>query len=152
MKYKVLFTLLLNFYGFTINAQTGEDSVKQTITTMFTAMKNADAKLLLSTFADSAILQTIAKDRQGKVKVMSESVTEFAEFVGKQTPGKADERITIGAVLVDGDLASVWTPYQFYFDGKFSHCGANSFQLVRINNEWKIQYLVDTRRKNCREK
>ena len=32
MKYKVLFTLLLTFYGLTINAQTAEDSVKQTIT------------------------------------------------------------------------------------------------------------------------
>lgn len=40
----------------------------------------------------------------------------------------------------------VWAPYQFYYKGKFSHCGADSFQLVRINGKWKIQYLVDTRR------
>jgi len=112
-------------------------------------MKSANAKQLLTTFADSAILQTIARDKQGNVKVINEAVAEFADFVGKQTPGMADERITMGTVLVDGDLASVWTPYQFYFDGKFRHCGANSFQLVRINKEWKIQYLVDTRRRDC---
>ena len=149
MIYKMLFTVLLTIYGLTINAQTAEDSVKQTINTMFAAMKSANAKQLLTTFADSAILQTIARDKQGNVKVINEAVAEFADFVGKQTPGMADERITMGTVLVDGDLASVWTPYQFYFDGKFRHCGANSFQLVRINKEWKIQYLVDTRRRDC---
>jgi len=50
-------------------------------------------------------------------------------------------------VKIDGPLAIVWTPYKFYFNGKFSHCGVNSFQLVRFNGVWKIQYLIDTRRR-----
>jgi len=58
-----------------------------------------------------------------------------------------NERITFEIVKVDADLASVWTPYQFYYKDKFSHCGVNSFQLVRLQGIWKIQYLVDTRRK-----
>ncbi len=144
----MLFILMLTFYGLTINAQSDEDAVKLTVESMFSAMKNADAKKLLSVFADSAILQTVV-NKNGTVKIVSAEVREFASFVGKQTPGKADERISFAAIHVDGDLASVWTPYHFYFDGKFSHCGVNSFQLVRINNEWKIQYLVDTRRLNC---
>jgi len=59
----------------------------------------------------------------------------------------ADERIVFETIRIDGPLASVWTPYNFYYEGKFSHCGVNSFQLVKINGEWKIQYLIDTRRK-----
>lgn len=149
MIYKKIFTVLLSLSMLTVNAQSAKDSVEQIIHTLFTAMKNADSKLLLSTFADSALLQTVAKDKEGKVTINSEKVSAFASFVAKQSPGKADERITIDAIHVDGDLASVWTPYQFYFDGKFSHCGANSFQLARINKEWKIIYLVDTRRRNC---
>src|SRR6478736_4043885 len=101
MIYNMLFTVLLTIYGLTINAQTAEDSVKQTIKTMFAAMKSANAKQLLTTFADSAILQTIARDKQGNVKIINEAVAEFADFVGKQTPGMADERITMGTVLVD---------------------------------------------------
>lgn len=62
--------------------------------------------------------------------------------------GGLDERIQFDVVKVDGPLASVWTPYKFYFKGQFSHCGVNSFQLVRVNGEWKIQYLIDTRRRN----
>ena len=42
------------------------------------------------------------------------------------------------------------TPYKFYVGEKFSHCGVNSFQLVKIRGEWKIQYIIDTRRRqNC---
>ncbi|MFP3594978.1 hypothetical protein SB689_23835, partial [Chryseobacterium sp. SIMBA_038] len=63
-----------------------------------------------------------------------------------------EERIIIEAIHTDGNLASVFTPYSFYLKGKFSHCGANSFQLVKQNEEWKIQYIIDTRRKdNCKE-
>ncbi|MFT2543406.1 hypothetical protein ACMWP9_36050, partial [Escherichia coli] len=64
----------------------------------------------------------------------------------------ADERIVFDVVKIDADLAIVWTPYQFYRNGTFSHCGVNSFQLVRLNGRWKIQYLIDTRRKTgCAE-
>jgi hypothetical protein len=59
----------------------------------------------------------------------------------------ADERITFETIKIDGPLAVAWTPYKFYYEGKFSHCGVNSFQLVRLNGAWKIQYLIDTRRR-----
>ncbi len=149
MRYKKLINLLLAVYVLNVNAQTADDSVKYTINIMFAGMKDANPGKFLSAFSDSAIVQTITQDKQGKVQVRTVDVREFAEFVGKQAPAKADERIQFASINIDGNLASVWTPYQFYFDGKFSHCGANSFQLVRINNEWKIQYLIDTRRRNC---
>jgi hypothetical protein len=149
MMYKKLLTFLLIFYVLPVNAQSTEDSVKQCINTLFSAMKNSNAKQLMYAFADSAILQTIVQDKQGKVSIRTEDIQGFADFVGKQPAGNADERITFASINIDGNLASVWTPYRFYFEGKFSHCGANSFQLARINNEWKIQYLVDTRRKDC---
>jgi hypothetical protein len=114
---------------------------------MFTGMKNADAALLKSCFADSAILQTITRDKEGNVIVKNESITEFIGFVSKQPSGAADERITFETIKIDGPLAIAWTPYNFYFNGQFSHCGVNSFQLVRLRGEWKIQYIIDTRRR-----
>jgi hypothetical protein len=123
------------------------DSVKATINKMFLAMKNGDAVSLKSCFTDSAIMQTIAHDRNGNALVKNESISAFTAFVGTLPQGAADERITYDAIKVDGPLAMAWTPYQFYLNGRFSHCGANSFQLVRTGGEWKIQYIVDTRRK-----
>jgi hypothetical protein len=134
----------------TVSAQTTEDSVKATVNNLFTAMKNGDAALLKTVFADTAILQTIVNEKSGKTVIRNEEVAGFIDFVSKQPKGAADEQITYGSIKIDGDLASVWTPYKFYYNGKFSHCGVNSFQLVRLNREWKIQYLVDTRRRiNC---
>ncbi len=131
-------------------AQTAVDSVKNTVNNLFLAMKTSDSVLLQSVFTDNAILQTIQKDQSGKVIIKTEKINEFAGFVGKQEKGILNEQITFEIVKTDADLATAWTPYKFYYKNKFSHCGVNSFQLVRIGGIWKIQYLVDTRRiKGC---
>ena len=136
---------------FDVKAQSAEDSVKATINKLFAAMKNGDSKALVECFADSAILQTVA-EKNGNVSVQTEPVKDFADFVGTQKQGDADERITFDMVKTDGALAIAWTPYKFYYKDNFSHCGVDSYQLVRINGTWKIQYLIDTRRKtNCGE-
>lgn len=128
-------------------SQTTEDSVKAVVNAMFAAMKNADSKGLRNTFSPSVVLQTIEEKANGVVDVVTDSVEEFASMLDKVKPDMLDERIRFEKIYIDGPLAMAWTPYQFYYMGKFSHCGVNSFQLVRINNEWKIQYIIDTRRK-----
>ncbi len=148
MKY-FLFVLTLAFQV-NANAQGTEDSVKAVVTKMFTAMSDADSIALRSVFSPTVIFQSIAVNKEGKTVVRNEKADGFIQFVGQQKKGVLDERIVFDVVRVDGDLATVWTPYSFYYDGKFSHCGANSFQLVRFVEGWKIQYLVDTRRKDCK--
>ena len=146
MKYFFI-VLTIMLLGTTAWAQTAEDSVKAVINNMFTGMKNADPVLLKSSFADSMVLQTISRNKEGNLVVRNEAPSAFIDFISKESPGNADERITFDVVKVDGPLAIAWTPYNFYYKGAFSHCGVNSFQLVRFNGEWKIQYLIDTRRK-----
>ncbi|MEC3875039.1 nuclear transport factor 2 family protein [Chryseobacterium salviniae] len=139
-----IFALLFLSAGFCSGQK---QEIEKPVWTLFTAMKNADAELLKSVFSETAVLQTITKDG-----VKSENINDFIASVAKMQKNDLDERIMIEAIHTDGNLASVFTPYSFYFKGKFSHCGANSFQLVKQNGEWKIQYLIDTRRKdNCKE-
>lgn len=130
----------------TAKAQTTEDSVKAAVNKLFDAMKNSDSTMLMTAFSDSAVLQTIVRAKNGTVKVLNEKVKEFGSSITRYPKGALDERISFGSIKIDDDLASVWTPYKFYFNNKFLHCGVNSFQLVRIKGEWKIQYLIDTRR------
>ncbi len=147
---KVIVVLAFTFSCLTTYCQIQADSIKKVINSLFTAMKTGDSSMLIQSFADSAVLQTIAANKQGKVSVRNEDVREFAKQIASLPKGDADERITFDIIKVDADLAIVWAPYQFYYKGKFSHCGVDSFQLVRINGQWKIQYLIDTRRKdNC---
>lgn len=146
MKY-VLTLYLTILFGVNVSAQSAEDSVKVVVNNLFAAMKNADSVALKNVFSEWAVLQTISRTKEGATMIRTDNINQFASFVGKSTKGDADERITFGAIHIDGALASVWTPYEFYFKGAFSHCGVNSFQLVRINGVWKVQYLIDTRRK-----
>jgi len=142
----IALTIIVGFLG-SVNAQTTEDSVKAAVNKLFTGMKTSDPVMVKSSFADSAVLQTITRNKEGATIVKNEKVEDFATTVGSMPKGAADERITFETIRIDGALAIAWTPYNFYYEGKFNHCGVNSFQLVRLNGEWKIQYLIDTRRK-----
>lgn len=121
-------------------------AVALVIHNMFTAIKTSDTNLLKKCFSPTTIFQTIA-NKNGQVEIKTEQLQDFINSIGKQIPGALDERITIAGLLIDAYLASVWTPYQFYYKEKYSHQGANSFQLVKGIDGWKIQYLIDTRRK-----
>lgn len=134
-----------------VKAQTKEDEVKAVITKMFSAMRSADSLGVMQSFALGAHMETISITKDKSDTIRSNTVAQFASSIKKQPAGALDERITFGAVSIDDKLAHVWTPYQFYFNGNFSHCGVNSFTLVQINGAWKIQHIIDTRRKeNCR--
>mgnify|MGYP003348634238 FL=1 len=142
--------LALFLVPISIKAQQEELVIKQTIQKLFDGMRNADSSVVASTFATEAIMQTIATNKDGKTVIRQERVTDFASFVGKQVKGDADEQISFETIKIDGELAIVWTPYRFVYKGNFSHCGVNSFTLVKQNGEWKINYIIDTRRKiNC---
>ena len=135
------------FISTNTKAQSAEDSVKAVVNQLFAAMKGANAVMLKETFADSAVLQTIRRKQDGTFFVQDERVSDFVAQIGKAKKDSLDERITFETVKIDGPLAIAWTPYKFYYAGNFSHCGVNSFQLVRINGRWKIQFLIDTRRR-----
>lgn len=148
-KSSLLLLIAILGMSYLLQAQSTEDSVKATVNQLFEGMKSANAEMVKGAFADSAVLQTIiTRNKEGKTVIRNEAVSAFADFVGKVKPGAADERIQFETIKIDGPLAIVWTPYKFYFNGQFSHCGVNSFQLVRLNGQWKIQYLIDTRRKD----
>lgn len=141
---KKIFFLLISSFSFAQN--TSEKEIVKPIENLFNAMKSADSLGVKNVFSSSAMMQTFNKNNE----IRTDKVEDFAKQVGASQAGDLDERFTISKILVDGNMASVWVPYQFYYKGNFSHCGVNSFQLAKINNEWKIQYIIDTRRKdNC---
>ena len=142
----ILLTAMTSFLSL-VHAQNPEDSVKAVVNQLFTAMKTVNGAMLKDAFADSAVLQTIRRKQDGTFFVQDEKVDDFIKSISTAKKDSLDERITFESVKIDGPLASVWTPYTFFYAGKFSHCGVNSFQLVKINGHWKIQFLIDTRRR-----
>ena len=45
------------------------------------------------------------------------------------------------AAISAGDLdtmASMQTPYEFWIDGKTSHCGIDVFSFIKVGDEWHV--------------
>ena len=148
MKRLVIFALFLILFASKLFAQsTEQDLVKSVVNKLFTGMRTGDSTVARSAFAKESLMQTIV-NKDGKVLVRTESVDAFLKIIGTPHKGKYDERIVFTKILIDGSLANVWTDYKFYVDDKFSHCGVNSFQLVKGEEGWQIVYVIDTRRKD----
>ena len=143
----IFFTTVFSVSAQQVNVNESEQTaVKLVIQNMFTAMKNSDTVLLKTCFSPTAVFQTVAST-SNEVIVKNETVQNFINSISKQPAGSLDERIVFETVKTNKYLASVWTPYEFYYKDKYSHNGVNSFQLVKFKEGWKIQYLIDTRYK-----
>ncbi|RYZ23383.1 MAG: hypothetical protein EOO16_05205 [Chitinophagaceae bacterium] len=139
--------LILTFYTANAQAQSAEDSVRTTIDRLFEGMRKGDSAAIRAAFAPGAVLQTVVTPKTGGTRIMNEPVDSFVASIGRPHKEVYDERIRFDGIRIDGPMASAWTPYSFYVDNKFSHCGVNAFNLARFNGEWKIIYIVDTRRR-----
>ncbi len=148
--------ILLVLFGFLIGipafSQSEEEEVKAVIVSLFDGMRAKNADQISAAFTPEAIMNTVIAKPEGS-EVGSNSVADFAKRISS-TPAETqlDERIIDYQIKVDGTMASAWTPYRFYVNENFSHCGVNSFQLVKTAEGWKIVYIIDTRRKEpCTE-
>lgn len=129
-------------------AQSSEEiAVKQTIETFFKGFHQQDSTILKSVISDRVIIQTIA------VKEDSTFVQDvnYRDFLNRiltiPATTKFQETLLSFNIQVDGPMAHAWTPYEFWSNDTFSHCGVNSFQLLKTSTTWKIIYIIDTRRK-----
>jgi hypothetical protein len=130
-----------------IIAQDPQEEIKGVINQLFKGMQEADSIAVAAVFMEEAIMQTIITNKENQASVRQESVSNFASLVSKQKKGALNEIIEYGDIKIDSPLAVVWTPYRFYYNGTFSHSGVNAFCLVKSSGGWKIQYIIDTRKR-----
>jgi hypothetical protein len=136
-------------FGIGLNAQRSDtDNIKITILEFFEAFHKQDSSALKAMVNGNIKMQSISVNNKGKT-VLSES--DYFQFVQNIVSIPKDrtfeEKLLDFTIKVDGNMANVWTPYEFWYEEKFSHCGVNSFQLMKDDDKWKIIYLVDTRRR-----
>lgn len=141
--------ILLNCHG--IKAQTPEEhAVIATINSFFDAFHAQDSTAMNSFVSEGIVMQTIARNEDGKAYVKTNSFSEFVKGITRIPDSVAfKEKLLSFEVKIDGPMASAWTPYEFWVNGKFSHCGVNAFQCFREGEVWKIIYIIDTRRREA---
>lgn len=146
MRILTLFILFLGLHGFA--QKTPEQSVKD----FFKAFHQQDTVALKQMTQEDIVLKTIGEGRDGNFMIKTSPRAQFVSSIGSiPKEMKFEERILSYETKIDKGFASVWTTYEFYLNGKFSHCGINQIQLFKSSEEeWSIISITDTRRtENC---
>ncbi len=144
--------LLVTTFSFSQDSFTSRDA-KQVVDTFFEGFHKGDTILMKSVMANDIVMQTVYANKEGENKLNTDSMDGFIKAIGSRPADqKWDERLLDYQIGVDGNLAHVWTPYEFWFNDTFSHCGANSFTIAKFDDGWKIIHLIDSRRKSSCKK
>ncbi|MGB5821572.1 MAG: nuclear transport factor 2 family protein [Saonia sp.] len=146
---KILFFLLLPLTFGIANAQESEkEAVQKTIETFFEGFHQQDTTIIKQTVAADVVLQRIGEDKEGISRMRSQKFDQLINsIVSIPDSIQFHEKLLSFNIQVDGAMANAWTPYEFWINDTFSHCGVNSFQLFKDGDAWKIIYLIDTGRK-----
>jgi hypothetical protein len=140
-------TFLLGIAARPAPAQATKAEVVTVVKSMFEALAKGDTAAMRSYFhADGRIIQT--GTREGAPFNRVNPLNAFLQSIGGAVAAgkKLEERIFDPEVKIDDNLGHVWSRYEFLVDGKQSHCGVDSYHLVRTTGGWKIIEIVDTQR------
>jgi len=110
------------------------------VETFFDAMSENDWQRASTVMIGDAVLYGY-RIQDGQVWLGRLTVDEYLETWADRDD-RLLERIWDVKVLEDDRLATVWTPYDFFLNGEFHHCGTNSFSLIRDESGWRIAGVV----------
>jgi hypothetical protein len=123
------------------------DAVLKTVQMFFDTMTAKDVEGARQVLQEQGRFHAM-RMRDGKPDVRAFSNEEyFADLKASQQQMR--ERIWNPEVRISGLIASVWAPYDFWLDGKLSHCGVDQFDLIKTENGWKIAGGVYTLETTC---
>lgn len=148
----VMATMLMVSTAVPIQAQEEQDEVRAVVGALFDAMRQADSAAVRELFHPQMRQMASSGERSGVPFVGFGEVDRFVQLVGEAEPGALDERIGPPEIRMDDHLATVFTPYAFHYNGNLLHCGVNVFLIARVEENWRIVGLADTRREQgCEE-
>tara|TARA_B100000029_G_scaffold336494_1_gene328595 strand:+ start:4281 stop:4757 length:477 start_codon:yes stop_codon:yes gene_type:complete len=136
--YKFLILAVMLSYSIISFSQSNDRAViLETVQKFFDSIEFRDKQLLESILVPNSLNISARELDDGEAQI---NVMSYDEVVSALTrPGRnAKERSWDETVLIQGNIAVVWTPYDFHVDGVFSHCGIDSFQLIKQDGQWLI--------------
>lgn len=129
--------------------QSDPELVLKSVRMLFDGMRTRDTALMRAQFSPNAKLAGV-DGREGQTRHTLDDPSGWIQAVGRGSGPAWDERIFDPVVHVDGNIAHVWTYYEFWLGSKLSHCGFDSFFFVRLKEGWRIGQVADSRRTDCK--
>jgi hypothetical protein len=118
--------------------------VVSTLQTLFDALGARDAELLRTVVDPDILMRFTETSTEGETTFGSSTLDGLAQRI-TTSPEPLIERMWQPVVRVSGSMATIWTPYDFYVGGTFSHCGVDAATLMNTEDGWKIVTLSWTR-------
>ncbi len=123
-------------------AQTPEDEVVEVVQRLLDAISDRDSASFRALVLPQ-LQNLVVYTEDDSVALAWRQTEESIRSLGAPGP-KYLERMWEPTVLVSGPIAAVWTPYDFYRDGEFSHCGIDAFHLVKTLGGWQVAAIMYT--------
>ena len=137
MRYLMLCALILP-----VVAESKEDAaVVATIEKTFRGMAAHDGDMIRSTMLPEARLYAV---RDGNAAVTNRGLEEFVEQIAGSKVDLKEQFVGHPQVFRRGRMAEVWGQYQFWRNGKFSHCGVDTAVLFKGADGWRIATMSYT--------
>jgi len=121
------------------------DSIKYVVTELLNAISTNDSTKAKRLVLEEGHVMRVSK-KAGDNNISFRSNRTFIEQTGNRTID-IHERMWNPIIIYRGDIAIAWTTYDLHINNKFSHCGAETFNLVRKDNRWLISdwaYTVES--------
>jgi uncharacterized protein YecT (DUF1311 family) len=115
-------------------------AILQTTDALFQALRERDTVALRTLLHPRAQIVSVG---DGAVRITT--VEEWLRGLSRTTDVMR-ERMWDARIEIDGSLATLWAPYDFYLGERFSHCGTDAFQYVREGGAWRLIAVSFTRR------
>jgi hypothetical protein len=113
-----------------------EGEVAQVAVAFLAALSVADTTALARLLAPQAMIHSV-RGGEGEATLRAVNREAFLTSLGGEEQVLL-ERMWDPKVMVQDRVAMVWTPYDFYLNGAFSHCGIDVFTLLKGEEGWQV--------------
>lgn len=146
-----LFILLLISKPTSAQSTADEQAILNTVDQFVTALAERNRQLLTSITVQGSLNISTSIGASGDQRIRIQNYTQLLNNLSSEGPALL-ERYWDPTVLIQRDIAVFWAPYDFHVNGEFSHCGIDSFQLIKRDERWLLTNLSWTvERTGCAE-
>jgi len=122
-------------------AQTSDEKeVPAVVQKVFDGMTAKDAAMILASMIPEARLYGVSSNGAA----YSMPAEQWANRIGGVKSAIREHFIKPPTISIHGTIANVWGEYEFLRDGKLSHCGVDSFNLLKTADGWRVASIMDT--------
>ncbi|MGB0134600.1 nuclear transport factor 2 family protein [Dokdonella sp.] len=124
-----------------------QESIVAVVQAFFDTMASKDAVGAEPLLIPEGTFHSV-RELDGKTVIRTFTNRSYLDELPGETP-RFRERMWNPEVRIHGSVATLWTAYDFWKDGTFSHCGIDAFDLVKIDGHWKIAGGVYSADSDC---